>query len=212
MSERDSAETDLDSTFKALAVFGTLRTNLALFSSLARQSMLEPSSFSGEDLGFVGVEPGENQLKAHNSAITKILVALLTQALRNYFELRSIKPRLEDPDLEQFLDQLDDRETFVRGMTKVRNGVFHVKSRRAWRDRDIVALHDVFQRSASLSALLYDFTQKCFSGDLKIFPLEQYEEIESLDPALFAKMGAGEATFEELIAALRACRRSERRV
>ena len=96
MPRRDDVE-DVDSTFKALAVFRNLRTNLALFSSFARRSGLEPANYSGEDLEYLGVEPGENQLKIHNGAINTILVALVTQALSNYFELKSIKPRLEDP-------------------------------------------------------------------------------------------------------------------
>ena len=120
MPERDDAE-DLGSTRKALSVFRTLRTNLALFSSFARQSGLEPANYSGDDLEFLGVEPGENQLKVHNGAVTTILVALVTQALSNYFELKSIKPRLEDPDLEKFLDHVKDRDRFLRGMTNTRN-------------------------------------------------------------------------------------------
>ena len=217
MLERDDAE-DLGSTFKALPVFQTLRTNLALFSSFARQSVVEPANYSGEDLEFLGVEPGENQLKAHNGAITTILVALVTQALSNYFELKSIKPRLEDSDLEKFLDHLEDRDRLFRGMMKVRNAVFHVKSRRAWRDRDVVFLHEVFQQRikagdpdvvGKLSVLLYDFTQKCFMGELKIWPLRQYEELEALDPELRARMGAGEASFEEFIEALRKNRDQE---
>ena len=211
MPERDDAE-DLGSTLKALPVFRTLRTNLALFSSFARQSGLEPANYSGDDLEFLGVEPGENQLKVHNGAITTILVALVTQALSNYVELKSIKPRLEDPDLENFLDHLKDRGRFFRGMTKTRNAVFHVKSRRAWRDRDVAFLHEVFQQRTrtgdpdvvgKLSVLLYDFTQKCFMGDLKIWPLRQYEEIEALDPELRARMDTGEASFEEFIEALK---------
>ena len=47
MPERDDAE-DLGSTFKALPVFRTLRTNLALFSSFARRAGLEPANYSGE--------------------------------------------------------------------------------------------------------------------------------------------------------------------
>ena len=133
-------EKNLGSTFKALPVFQTLTTNLALFSSFARRSVLEPANYSGEDLEFVGVEPGDNQLRVHNGAITTILVALATQALSNYFEIKSIKPRLEDPDLEKFLDDLHDQAGLFRGMTKTRNAVFHVRSRRAWRDRDVVYL------------------------------------------------------------------------
>jgi hypothetical protein len=216
MPERDDAE-DLGSTFKALPVFRTLRTNLALFSSFARRAGLEPANYSGEDIEFLGVKPGENQLEVHNGAVTTILVALVTQALSNYFDLKSIKPRLEDPDLEKFLDDIKDRGRVFRGMTKTRNAVFHVKSRRAWRDRDVVFLHEVFQRAKAgepdvvgkLSVLLYDFTQKCFMGDLKIWPLGQYEEIEALDPELRARMGTGEASFDEFIEALdRVCHRT----
>ena len=211
MPRRDDVE-DVDSTFKALAVFRNLRTNLALFSSFARRSGLEPANYSGEDLEYLGVEPGENQLKIHNGAINTILVALVTQALSNYFELKNIKPRLEDPDLEHFLNHLEDRSMFFRGMTKLRNAVFHVKSRRAWRDRDVVFLNEILQQRIeagdrdvvkSLAVLLYDFTGKCFMGDLKIWPLRQYEEIEALDPELRARRDAGEASVEEVIEALR---------
>ena len=217
MPERDDAE-DVGSTFKALAVFQNLRTNLALFSSFARRSGLEPANYSGEDLEFVGVEPGENQLKVHNDAITRILVALVTQALSNYFELKSIKPRLEDPDLEKFLDRFEDRGKSFRGMTKVRNAVFHVKSRRAWRDRDVVFFYEDFQQRikagdpdvvAKLSILLYDFTQKCFMGDLKFWPLRQYEEHEALDPEMRARIDAGKASAEEIIEVLRKNRDQE---
>ena len=211
MPERDDEE-DLGSTLKALPVFQTLKTNLALFSSFSRQSVLETVNYSGEDLGFLGVEPGEDQLKVHNRAINTILGALVTQALSNYFKLKSIKPRLEDPDLEKLLDHLKERGRFFRGMTKVRNAVFHVKSRRAWRDRDVVFVDEVCQQRikagdpdvvGKLSVLLYDFTQKCFMGDLKIWPLRQYEELEALDPELRARMDAGEASFEEFIEALK---------
>lgn len=214
MPERDDAE-DLGSTLKALPVFGTLRTNLAMVSSFARRSGLEPANYSGDDLEFLGVEPGENQLKVHNDAITTIRVAFVRQALWNYFELKRIKPRLEDPDLERFLDQLGNRERFFSGMTKTRNAVFHVRSRSAWRDRDVVFLHEVLQQGAKegnpdvaeeLAVLLYEFTQKCFMGDLKIGPLRQYEELEALDPELRARMDTGEVSFEEFIEALNCVR------
>ena len=210
MPERDDEE-DVDSAFKALPVFRTLRTNLALFSAIARQSRFETADHSGGDLGFLGVEPGKAQLKAHNDAIDKILIALATQALNNYVELKRIVPRLEDTDLEEFLDGLKDRDTFFKGMTKVRNAVFHVKSRRAWRDRHVVFLGEVLQQDVEsgdsdvvgkLSDLLYDFTEKCFIGDLKIWPLRYYEAQEALDPGLQARIDAGEASFEELFEAL----------
>ena len=182
-----------------------------MFSSFAHRSRLVPAHYSGDDLDFLGVEPGENQLKAHNGAITTILVALVTQALSNYFELKKIKPRLEDLDLEKFLDKFEDRERCFSGMMKIRNAVFHVRSRRAWRDRDVVFFHEVFQKRTKagkpdvvgeLSVLLYEFTQKCFIGDLKIWPLRQYEEFEALDSELRARMDNGDASFEELIEAL----------
>ena len=217
MPERDDAE-DFGASLKGLAVFQTLRSNLALFSAFARQSGLEPENYSGQDLGFLGVEAGENQLKVHNRAMGHLLLALVAQALNNYVELKRINPRLEDADLEKFLDGLGDRDRFVRGMTNVRNAVFHVKSRRAWLHPDVVFLDEVFQQRAEsgdsdilgkLSVLLYDFTQKCFMGDLKIWPLRLYQEQEALDPEVRARMDAGEAPFEEVIEALRANRDRE---
>ena len=98
MPERDDAE-DFGASFKGLAVFQTLRSNLALFSAFARQSGLEPENYSGQDLGFLGVEAGENQLKVHNRAMGHLLLALVAQALNNYVELKRINPRLEDADL-----------------------------------------------------------------------------------------------------------------
>ena len=56
--------------------------------------------------------------------------------------------------------------------------------------------------AAKLSDLLYAFTAKCFMGDLKIWPLRQYEEFEALDPELRARMDTGEASFDEFIEAL----------
>jgi len=60
MSERDNAE-DLGSTLKALHLFQTLRTILALFSSFVRRWVLKPANRFGEGLEFLGVEPSENQ-------------------------------------------------------------------------------------------------------------------------------------------------------
>ena len=154
-----------------------------MFSAFARQSGLAPENYSGQDLGFLGVEAGENQLKVYNRAMGHLLLALVAQALNNYVELKRINPRLEDTDLEKFLDGLGDRDRFIRGMTNVRNAVFHVKSRRAWLHRDVVFLDEVSQQRVDsgdsdvlgkLSVLLYDFTQKCFMGDLKVWPLRSY--------------------------------------
>ena len=129
------------------------------------------------------------------------------------------QPEIQAADLQE--QALEDvvvsaqvhRSMFFRGMTKLRNAVFHVKSRRAWRDRDVVFLNEILQQrieagdrdvvKTSLAVLLYDFTGKCFMGDLKIWPLRQYEEIEALDPELRARRDAGEASVEEVIEALR---------
>ena len=59
---------------------------------------------------------------------------------------------------------------------------------------------DVVKR---LAVLLYDFTGKCFMGDLKIWPLRYYEELEALHPERRARRDAGEASVEEVIEALR---------
>ena len=117
-----------------------MRANLAVCDSLARRSVLEFANYGGEDLGFLSVAPGPDQVKVHNDAVTTINVALLEQVLANYFEMKRIRPLLEDPDIEAYLNGLGDRCQFVSGMHKIRNAVFHVKGHRSWRHRDIMYL------------------------------------------------------------------------
>ena len=203
MPERDDAH-DHDLSFKALPVFRTLRTNLALFSAFSRRSYMDTQIPETGDLGFLGVPTGESQPKAHNNAIMLISTMFLAQALKNYREVKNLLPRLEDPAIEKFLNAVEGRNRIVQGMAKARNAVFHLKSRRAWRDRDVRHFSAAWTLAlaAKLSDLLYAFTAKCFMGDLKIWPLRQYEEFEALDPELRARMDTGEASFDEFIEAL----------
>ena len=203
MPERGDAR-DNDLSFKALPVFRTLRTNLALFSAFSRRSYMDTEIPETGDLGFLGVPTGESQPKAHNNAIMLISTTFLAQALKNYLELKNLLSRLEDPDIEEFLNAVEGRDRIVQGMAKARNAVFHLKSRRAWRDRDVRHLTAAWTPAlaARLSDLLYAFTAKCFMGELKIWPLRQYEDREALDPEMRARIDAGEASVEEIIQAL----------
>ena len=178
MAEGSLDPADLQSSDRALRVFQTMRANLALAMAFSRRSTLEPENWKGDDLGFLGVKRGRDQLEAHGHAVVSILSALVFQALENYLEMKKLKPRLEDASLERFLDGLEDRCRFLAGMEKTRHAVFHVKSRRAWRNRDIAFFVQACEQRGGVSTamaellnLLYDFTDKCFSGDLKIWPL-----------------------------------------
>ena len=89
-------------------------------------------------------------------------------------------------------------------MTRVRNAVFHVKSKRAWNDADVRFFFEACTKRDregpallwQLSEVLWAFPDKCFMGELKIWPLDHYEEREAIDrvmaaerPEMFAKMG-----------------------
>lgn len=188
-----------------LAVFANMRADLALATSFSRQSLLDPKNWDGGDLGFHGVKPDRSQLEAQNGSVSMILTALVCQALQNYFELKRLKPRLEDADLERFLDGLEDRPRFISGMTKFRHAVFHVKSQRTWRNRDLVFFTRVCGQRGGLAVmtellnLLYAFTGKCFSGELMIWPLGMDEEVSERSARMRAEGGE---TFEDFLQAL----------
>ena len=200
---------DPERSWKALGVFTTLRANLALADSFVRMSHIDGSSCgSPEDLGFLHVEPGEEHWKVHNSSVTAIAAALLSQALQNYFEMERLKPGLSSPEVESFLNELDSREDFVTGLQVVRNQTFHISALDGKKRDALIALgnshasrggpHDVIRE---LLGLLYDYTEACFLGDLRIFPDQQYQDLErqkQQDPQWAERWERGELTLEDL--------------
>ena len=180
---------DTDVSFKALAIFSTMRSNLAVVDAFLRKSFIEAKHIDGEnDLGFLGVKPGEEQSRIHNQSVIIIVTALLWQSLQNYFDMKRIKSGLEDPDVEEFLNKLGDRNGFIQGMTAIRNGTFHVPSPRQDRRGDTTAFNVICNQRGGVHAVmvglrgtLYDFTEKCFLGHLKIWPASTYEDFEGLE-------------------------------
>lgn len=198
MAGHEIQATEFELTAKAWAAFGNMRTNLALATSFERRSGIRPADWDGTDLRFRGLAKDWTQPQVHNITITLILVALTYQALKNYGEMKDLLPRLEDPDVERFLDTLEDRHRFVRGMEMLRNGVFHVRRRP---HPDIRFFGRVcVQRGgapAVISAMLdalYAFTDKVFTNELTIWPLGMAEAVEKLDRQAAAE---GRMTFAE---------------
>ncbi len=194
-------------TFKALPIFYTMRSNLAMVDAFVRRSIIEPSNYKNEDFGFLGVAVGTQQLDVHNRSVTLIVVSLLYQCLENYFRLTGIDPRLEDPGLQDFFKRSGGRRRFVEGMKTVRKGVFHVNSAKYWRSRSIRFFDEVCREGggvltvmSELRMLLYDFTENVFMGKLRIWPDSLHEEMERMEtarPDLIEKLESGEIEFTE---------------
>ena len=200
---------DLITPFKALSVFSTLRSSLAMVDAFWHRSRIETSNHTDKDLGFIGVPPGREQWNVHNQSVAVIVVALLYQCLENYFDLRRIDSRLEDPSLEAFFKSVRSKRQFVDGMKTVRKGVFHVRSTKSWRSRNVRFFYEVCSERGGVSAvvselrgLLYDFTEKVFLGKLRIWSDSTHEHIERLErekPELIQKLESGEIEFSEFI-------------
>ena len=173
--------------------------------SFVRWSIPTDPNHEEYDIGLLGVAPGEAQLAAHSRAVTCILIALLGQCLENYRDLKRIKPGLEDADLEALLDGLEDRQRFLSGMTRVRNAVFHVKDIKAWKHPDVVFLIRVCEARGAFPGILetllnhlYDFTSKCFMGELQIHPRYVYQKaFDDGIPELDARLKAGDISAED---------------
>ena len=104
-----------------------MRANLAFVDSFMRMSFLEaPSNQNLPDLGFLGLERGDEQKKAHNHAVLTLVAGLLYQVLANYCDMKRFKPGLADPAVENFLDGLKDRQQSIDGMRIIRNHTFHI--------------------------------------------------------------------------------------
>ena len=186
----DKAEDDLIVSLKALEVFPTLRANLALVDAFSRRSFIDAEhNKSPKDLSFLGVDPGESQFDLHNQLVITIFTALVCQALENYLEMRCIKSDLEYPKLESFLNSFKKREDFLTGMRLIRNATFHVPRKRYWEDETVKFFLKICEERGGVVSvlnemreLLYEFTGKCFMGDLKIFPASIYAYAERATP------------------------------
>jgi len=199
MPERSESDLcDRRSSTKALAIFGTLRSNLAMVMSFARRSFPSPPTPEEYDLGFLGIQPGENQMHAYTYSMHCILIALVSQCLDNYQELKEVRPELKDAELEGFLDDLGDREKFLSGMAAVRNAAFHLRDTREWDRDDVAFFGEVCDQRGGVAPVvdsvldhLYDFTSRCFQGKLQIrtrFAYDRMAEsnVEELQPMLEA--------------------------
>ena len=200
---------NVSNSFRALAIFRTMRTNLALVDSFVRMSLLEPpNNQNPPDLGFLGLEPGEEQRQVHNYAVLTLIAALLYQALHNYGDMKRFKAGLEDPDIESFLDGLGDRQQFIEGMRIIRNHTFHIYRHNRKDSESIDAFGKACEQGGGalsvmqqLLDLLYHYTEKCFMGELRVFPDRQYEDLErqkSEDPLFAERWDRSELTLEDL--------------
>lgn len=173
--------------------------------SFVRRSLPKEESADGYDIGLLGVPSGDAQVATHARSVTCFLMALLSQCLDNYADLKRLKPELEDADLEALLDGLDDRRRFLSGMARVRIAVFHVKDMKAWRHRDIEFVAQVCAGQGGIHVIvekllnhLYGFTSKCFRGELHIHPRFVYERAADQGiPEMNAKLEAGDISVQE---------------
>ncbi len=203
---------NFSTSWKAVPIFFTMRSNLAMVDAFLRRSVIETSNYQGDDLGFLWSNPGEHQLSIHNRSITTIVISLLFQVLGNYWALKRIRPTLEYPILEDFLRDLGSSGKFFDGMEIVRKGVFHVRSLRSWRSQSVISFDKTCQQRGGtlvvmqeLRNLLYDFTEKVFLGELRIWPDDVYEELnrkELARPDLREKLESGEIEFPEYVEAI----------
>ena len=59
----------------------------------------------------------------------------------------------KDADLERFLNGFEDRPMFISGMKNYRHDVFHVKSQRTWRNRDLGFFTRVCRQQGTLAVM-----------------------------------------------------------
>ncbi|MXX52661.1 MAG: hypothetical protein F4Z35_01520 [Dehalococcoidia bacterium] len=114
--------------------------------------------------------------------------------------------------METFFKSLGSRRKFFDGMKTVRNGVFHVRSLRSWRSRNIRFFGEICDECggiltvmSELHRLLYDFTGKVFSGELRIWPdfiYEDWDRLERERPELIGKLETGNVDILEVIDAM----------
>ncbi len=173
-------------SFKVLPIFWTMRSNMAMLDSFMRKALLDIENNRDDmDLGLFGVKLGKHQIQIHNQSVVTIIVALLYQAIENYFDMKRLKPAMEDTDLESFLNALGGREDFVDGMRAIRNSTFHIRDLTKQERECVAALNQTCIQRGGVHAVmsqmrdtLYTFTEKTFLGQLKVFPKSVYEQME----------------------------------
>ena len=178
---------EYDISFKALPIFSTMRSNLAMVDAFSRRTYLEVDRVK-DDLGFLGIKPGKDQRNVHNQSVATILTALMYQVLENYLEMKEVKHELEDSSVEQFFSALDEKDQFIKGMRLIRNNVFHVPNPRHWKKGSVIVFNNICNQRGGVLAvmdemkkLFYEYTEKCFSGELRIWPDKQYETMKRLE-------------------------------
>lgn len=187
-----------------------MRSNLALADSFMRMSFLDASTNKDlPDLGFLEVERGEEQRTVHNHAIITLITALLYQAVQNYCDMKRFKPELEDPGVENFLNGLKGRGQFIEGMRVIRHHTFHIDRLNRKERQSVAAFGEACEQHGGaytvmrhLLDVLYEYTEKCFMGDLRVFPDQQYEDLEMRkreDPHFAERWEKGELTRTDLL-------------
>ena len=200
---------DVSNSFIALVIFWTMRTNMAFVQSFMRMSSLEaPNIQNPPDLGFLGLARGEEQRMAQNHAILTLVAGLLYQVFKNYCDMKRFKPGLEDSAVENFLDGLKDRQQFIEGMRVIRNHTFHTDRFDRRESESIAAFGNVCEQGGGTYSVmqqllnhLYKYTEKCFMGELRIFPDQHYEDLErrKIEDLQFAeRWEKGELTLEDM--------------
>ena len=181
---------DVDTSFKALAVFSTMRADLATADAFLHRSFIAKDKLSdNDDLGFLGGKLlGRSQAESHHGSVMTIVASMLSQALENYLAMKAVKPTLEDAGIERFLDSTGDRDEFLKGMALIRNMTFHILDVGLRRRRRIARFQRICDRMGGthdaltvLREALYDFTERCFMGELRIWPDAVYEDMDRLE-------------------------------
>ncbi len=188
---------EMDS-IKVRNIFWTMRMNLATLEAFLRKSFISPTLQKADEieLGFLGIQSKEDQIKIHNQSIMRIQIALLFQALDNYFEMIKINPELRDQDLNAILDQFGNIDEFIGGMRTIRNCIFHIQNPNQREKQSLATFDEVCnQKGGSLEVLcklrkaLYQFTEKCFFGELRVFPNHVYDMMENEKPEILERFG-----------------------
>ena len=194
--------------YKTLMIFETMRSNMAMLESFWRKSYLDPTrpEIAKAELGFLGNQSKEENIKISNHLVENILIAFLYQALRNYFEMVKMNPKLKDQNLETALDHLGNRDKFIRGMRAMRNCVFHVRSANSREKKSLEYCNNIFNQNGGVQQILaqirkaaYDFTEKCFLGKLHIFPDYIYEMSDTELSESLEKIGLSKSKIDELL-------------